>query len=135
MQVVAHRRVNSGDQGGRWPGLLSARGFTLIELLVVMGIAAILMAIIVPSFVGMARQHRQATCAANLKAIGQALALFHEDYGCYPPDCTEYLWTPEAEKEYTRLYGVEPPSDYRTGTLTGAAYHPDGRPFAPESSY
>jgi len=137
MEVVAHRRANSGDQGGRWCGRLSARGFTLVEMLVVMGIAAILMAIIVPTFVGMARQHRQATCAANLKAIGQALAIFHEDYKCYPPDCTEYLWTPEALKEYARLYpdSPTPPGDHRLGTLTGAAYHPDGSPFAPDSTY
>jgi len=101
-----------------------------------MGIAAILMAIIVPTFVGMARQHRQATCAANLKAIGQALALFHEDYGCYPPDCTEYLWTPAAVQEYARLYpeNPTPPGDHRLGTLTGAACHPDGRPFAPDAT-
>lgn len=99
--------------------------------MVVIGIAAALMAIVVPTYVSMSRQHRQATCAANLKAIGQALAIFHSDYGCYPPDSTEYLWTPEAVAEYEDAYGTTPPN-YRLGSLTDAAYHPDGRPFETE---
>jgi general secretion pathway protein G len=152
MEVVAHRRTDGGNQGGRGRGRLLSRGFTLIEMLVVMGIAAILMAIVVPSYVGMARQHRQAVCAANLKAIGRALAIFHEDYGCYPPDCTEYLWTPEAMDEWELQRQMDPrwgeiPGDHRLGTLTGAAYYPldffkdtppddrRGKPFAPRPDF
>ncbi len=116
-------------------GRSRASGFTLAELLVVIAIMAALMAIIVPSSLTLARQNRRHTCAAHLKQLGQALALFHEDYGCYPPDETEYLWTPEAVQEYQRLYGESPPSDFRDGTPTGAAYHPDGRPFAPQPDF
>ena len=76
---------------GRWR---SSIGFTLVELMIVIAIMATLMAIIVPSYQVMASQHRRASCAANMKAIGQALALFREDYQCFPPDATESLWVP-----------------------------------------
>jgi prepilin-type N-terminal cleavage/methylation domain-containing protein len=69
-------------------------GFTLVEMLVVVAILIALMAIIVPSYQVLAAQNRRATCAANLKAIGQALALFREDYQCFPPDATEFLVVP-----------------------------------------
>ncbi|UCC69766.1 MAG: type II secretion system protein [Armatimonadota bacterium] len=69
-------------------------GFTLVEMLVVVAILIALMAIIVPSYQVLAAQNRRATCAANLKAIGQALALFREDYQCFPPDATEFLVMP-----------------------------------------
>jgi len=132
-------RVNKprgrGDPVGR-PGRVSdsarqrgAGGFTVVELLVVIGIMAIMMAIIVPSYNAMSAQHRRSSCAVNLKAIGQGLALFREDYQCYPPDATENLWTEEALQQYRELYGVDPPGDHSVGTLVGAAYHPDGRPF------
>jgi len=104
--------------------------FTLVELLVVIAIMVVVMAIVVPSYRALAAQNRRSSCAANLKAIGQALTIFREDYQCYPPDATENLWTAEAVAEYRQLYGVDPPGDHSVGTLVGAAYHPDGRPFA-----
>jgi prepilin-type N-terminal cleavage/methylation domain-containing protein len=72
----------------------AAGGFTLTELLIVVAIMVALLAIVVPSYNVLARQNRRSTCAANLKAIGQSLALFREDYGCYPPDATEFLVLP-----------------------------------------
>jgi len=74
---------------------LPARGFTLIELLVVIAIMALLFAIIVPSYNVLAEQSNRGNCAASMKAIGQALALFREDYQCFPPDQTEFLIWPD----------------------------------------
>jgi len=62
--------------------------------MVVIAIMVILTAIVVPSYRIMHAQSERNTCAANLKAIGQALALFREDYQCFPPDSTEYLRLP-----------------------------------------
>jgi len=109
--------------------------FTLIEMMVVVAIMAMLAAIVIPSYHLYERRQYRSSCAADLKAIGQALAVFREEYGCYPPDATEFLWTEEAVKEYRRQYGADPPGDHRLGTPFGAAYHPDGRPFAPDAGY
>ena len=98
--------------------------------MVVIAIVAALMAIVVPSYRMLQEQNRRGNCAANMKAIGQALTLFREDYQCFPPDATEYLWTEEALQQYRESYGSgDPPGDHSVGTLIGAAYHPDGRPF------
>jgi len=96
-------------------------------MLVVIAIVVVVMAIIVPSYNALAAQNRRAACAANLKAIGQALALFREDYQCFPPDGTEYLWTNEA---YRSIYGpnADLPEEY-TATLIGAAYDAAGNPI------
>jgi prepilin-type N-terminal cleavage/methylation domain-containing protein len=106
----------------------AGRGFTIVELLIVIGIMAILIAIALPSGIAMRRQNRRAACAANLKALGQALLLFREDYGCFPPDRDEYLWTVEAHDAYVEQYGVEPPN-YDPTSLTAAAYDPYGNPI------
>jgi len=81
-----------GPTVGRPDGRSAA--FTLVEMLVVVAILITLMAIIVPSYQVMAARNRGAACAANLKAIGQALALFREDYQRFPPDATEFLVVP-----------------------------------------
>ncbi len=92
-------------------------------------VVVVIMAIVVPSYQALASNNRRASCAANMKALAQGLALFREDYQCFPPDATEWLWTPEAVQSYRDMYGIDPPGDHGIGTLVGAAYHPDGTPF------
>jgi len=111
----------------RGGGITSA--FTLVEMLVVIAIIVAIMAIVIPSYQALAANNRRASCAASMKSLGQALAIFREDYQCFPPDATEQLWTPEAVAEYSSIYGIDPPGDHSIGTVVGAAYHPDGRPF------
>ncbi len=106
-----------------------AVGFTLIEMLVVIAIMAMLAAIVVPSYRVAQWHHYRNSCAANLKSLGQALAIFRDEYGCYPPDATEYLWTEDAVQAYRDKYGTDPPGDHSLASPLGAAYDPDGNPI------
>jgi len=103
--------------GGRRRG--RSLGITLVELLVVIAILITLMAIIVPSYQVMAGQNRRAACAANLKAIGQALAIFRDDYQCFPPDATEFLAVLEDGDDL----------DDNPGDPVTAVYDSDGYPI------
>jgi prepilin-type N-terminal cleavage/methylation domain-containing protein len=95
----------TGDHVTRlgWQGrALAQQGFTLIEIMIVISIMIILMALVVPGYKAMSAQNQRNICASNLKAIGQALALFREDYQCYPPDVTEFLAVPSDPNDITQ---------------------------------
>lgn len=130
VQVSAAERARGGarQRSAGWQPAPPC-GFTLVELLLVIAIIAIVSAIVVPSYRLTERHGHRSTCAAHLKAIGQALAIFREDYRCYPPDATEWLWTKEAVQAYRSTYGEDPPGDFGLGTAVGAAYNPDGTPI------
>jgi prepilin-type N-terminal cleavage/methylation domain-containing protein len=55
------------------------RAFTLIELLVVVAIIALLVAILLPSLRAAREQARSAKCLANLRSIGQGIALYIDE--------------------------------------------------------
>ncbi|MCC6443029.1 MAG: DUF1559 domain-containing protein [Armatimonadetes bacterium] len=57
-----------------------AKGFTLIELLVVIAIIAILAAILFPVFAQAREKARSISCTSNLKQIGNAIAMYVQDY-------------------------------------------------------
>ncbi len=72
--------------------------FTLIELLVVIAIIALLISVLMPALSGAREQARSAHCAANLKAIGVALACYVTENQHYPGEHWEgdrlsfYVW-------------------------------------------
>lgn len=70
--------MNRAFPGRVGPGALREcrQAFTLIELLVVVAIIALLVAILLPSLRSAREQARSAKCLANLRSMGQGIALY-----------------------------------------------------------
>jgi prepilin-type N-terminal cleavage/methylation domain-containing protein/prepilin-type processing-associated H-X9-DG protein len=65
----------------RPPRKLSPGGFTLPELLVVIGIIVVLMALLIPAVSSVRRRAQSVNCQANLRTMGQMLAMYQADNG------------------------------------------------------
>jgi prepilin-type N-terminal cleavage/methylation domain-containing protein len=63
-------------------------GFTLIELLVVVAIIGILAAVLFPVFARAREKARQTACLSNLHQLGQAFAMYAQDYDQRLPSIT-----------------------------------------------
>ena len=63
---------------------MSRRAFTLVEILVVIGVLALLAALLFPAFSMARARSRQVVCASNLRQLGQAMALYTNDWERFP---------------------------------------------------
>ena len=52
----------------------------MVELLVVIGIIAVLLSILIPALAGARRQSNDVVCQSNMRAIGQAVAMYAVDF-------------------------------------------------------
>ena len=77
--------VRSGFRDG---GAKARRAFTLIELLVVIAVIMILAALLLPALSRTKLAAQSAVCKANLRQYGQALRMYLNDFGFYPPGPT-----------------------------------------------
>ncbi len=85
--------------------------FTLIEILIVLAILSLLAAILFPIVSRARASARTSTCAANLRQIGQALALYKSDHdGFYPPAATiEFPYGSSNDIIWWANIGLQPP--------------------------
>lgn len=60
-------------------------GFTLVELLVVITIIGILIALLLPAIQSARESARRSSCQNNLKQMGIAIQMYHQDHEIFPP--------------------------------------------------
>jgi len=77
--------------------------FTLIELLTVIGIIALLAAILFPVTALVRKKVKQSQCITQLKAIVQALKLYHDDHQIYPEVLSQYAFDSNGDGTIDKL--------------------------------
>jgi len=63
---------------------LTKNGYTLIELIIVMGLFAILMSVVIPSFVGFTNEAMVTKAQGDMRLVQIAVESYYKNHGCYP---------------------------------------------------
>jgi prepilin-type processing-associated H-X9-DG protein/prepilin-type N-terminal cleavage/methylation domain-containing protein len=118
--------------------------FTLVELLVVIGIIALLISILMPALSKAKAQAMRISCASNLRAQGQGLAVYIHDTKYYPGHAmnqggvTYAVWPTRIRKALGRSgVGIfwcpanEPGFQWQTGGSPAAVASDQGFGYAP----
>ncbi|MGQ0651769.1 MAG: type II secretion system protein [Betaproteobacteria bacterium] len=88
-------------------------GFTLIELLVVFAVIALLLAMVVPDYVGRMKRAEEAVLKENLVLMRDALDKHYADAGVYPNALEDLVG-----KRYLRTIPVDPFTQSSTSWVT-----------------
>jgi prepilin-type N-terminal cleavage/methylation domain-containing protein len=114
----------------RVPMRCARDGFTLIELLVVIAIISILMGLLMPAVQSARESANRTQCANNLKQIGLAMTLYHDQHKRLPPSRRTMLeghswaWTILPQLEQDNMYKLWPESWALPGLVPGNSITP-----------
>jgi len=89
-------------------------GFTLVELMVVLTVIGLLLAIVVPDYVGRVRRAEEAVLQENLTIMRDALDKHFADVGRYPGTLEELV-----SKRYLRSIPKDPFTQTAIWTIVG----------------